>query len=308
MDETWQHTTVLLEQAVQALAIQPDQTYIDGTFGRGGHSRLILNALSTQGCLIAYDKDPQAVQAARHWNEPRLDIRHSGFSALSNLPPASVAGILLDLGVSSPQIDNPERGFSFRHDGPLDMRMDSSQGPSVHAWLSEASTENIAKVIHEFGEERFAKRIAQAIVARREAGQLPDSTLAMAALVAEVVKTREPGQHPATRTFQAFRIFINHELDELQQALQASLSVLETGGRLVVISFHSLEDRMVKQFMARHARQTYDRRTPFAPTVALPLRTLGKVKPSADEVRHNPRSRSAIMRVAERLAHAQEVA
>ncbi len=152
------------------------------------------------------------------------------------------------------------------------------------------------------------ERIAQAIVARREAGQLPDSTLAMAALVAEVVKTREPGQHPATRTFQAFRIFINHELDELQQALQASLSVLETGGRLVVISFHSLEDRMVKQFMTRHARQTYDRRTPFAPTVALPLRTLGKVKPSADEVRHNPRSRSAIMRVAERLAHAQEVA
>ena len=298
----------MLKEAVEALDVQAEATYVDTTFGRGGHAKRILEHLSPKGRLIAFDKDPQAVASAQALQDPRLQIHHQGFAALGLLPPRSVRGVLMDLGVSSPQIDNPARGFSFRHDGPLDMRMDSSQGPSVHAWLAEASTENIAKVIHEFGEERFAKRIAQAIVARREAGQLPDSTLAMAALVAEVVKTREPGQHPATRTFQAFRIFINHELDELQQALQASLSVLETGGRLVVISFHSLEDRMVKQFMTRHARQTYDRRTPFAPTVALPLRTLGKVKPSADEVRHNPRSRSAIMRVAERLAHAQEVA
>jgi 16S rRNA (cytosine1402-N4)-methyltransferase len=304
----WAHTTVMLKEAVEALDVQAEATYVDTTFGRGGHAKRILEHLSPKGRLIAFDKDPQAVASAQALQDPRLQIHHQGFAALGLLPPRSVRGVLMDLGVSSPQIDNPARGFSFRHDGPLDMRMDSSQGPSVHAWLAEASTENIAKVIHEFGEERFAKRIAQAIVARREAGQLPDSTLAMAALVAAVVKTREPGQHPATRTFQAFRMFINHELDELQQALQASLSVLETGGRLVVISFHSLEDRMVKQFMTRHARQTYDRRTPFAPTVALPLRMLGKVKPSSDEVRHNPRSRSAIMRVAERLAHAQEVA
>ena len=296
----------MLKEAVEALDVQAEATYVDTTFGRGGHARRILESLSPKGRLIAFDKDPQAVASALALNDPRLQIHHQGFAALAQLPPQSVRGVLMDLGVSSPQIDNPARGFSFRHDGPLDMRMDSSQGPSVHEWLSEATTEDIAKVIHEFGEERFAKRIAQAIVARRASRQLPDSTLALAGLVAEVVKTREPGQHPATRTFQAFRMFINHELDELQQALQASLSVLQSGGRLVVISFHSLEDRMVKQFMASHAKQTFDRRTPFAPIVAMPLRTLGKAKPSADEIRHNPRSRSAIMRVAERLAHAQE--
>jgi 16S rRNA (cytosine1402-N4)-methyltransferase len=265
-----------------------------------------LAQLSAQGQLIAFDKDPQAVASAQALNDPRLQIRHQGFAALSQLPPASVRGVLMDLGVSSPQIDNPERGFSFRNDGPLDMRMDSSRGQSVHEWLAEAKTEQIAQVIRELGEERFANGIAKAITAKRDAGQLPDTTLGMAALVAEVVKTREPGQNPATRTFQAFRIFINGELDELQQALDASLQVLEPGGRLVVISFHSLEDRMVKQFIAKHSREVYDRRTPFAVAPELPLRALGRQRPTAEEIKANPRSRSAIMRVAERLPLAQE--
>ena len=300
MDETWQHTTVLLEQAVQALAIQPDQTYIDGTFGRGGHSRLILNALSPQGRLIAYDKDPQAVQAARHWNEPRLDIRHSGFSALSNLPPASVAGILLDLGVSSPQIDNPERGFSFRHDGPLDMRMDNTRGPSVYQWLQGADQAQIAEVIRDYGEERFAAQIAKAIVARRQERGIPAGTAELAQLVAGAVKTREPGQDPATRTFQAFRIFINAELEELEQALEGALNILQPGGRLAVISFHSLEDRIVKQFIAQHSRDEVDRRAPWAAGKPLRLKALGRIRPEAQEIAQNPRSRSAILRVAER--------
>jgi 16S rRNA (cytosine1402-N4)-methyltransferase len=214
----------------------------------------------------------------------------------------------MDLGVSSPQIDNPQRGFSFRQDGPLDMRMDSSQGQSVYDWLAHAKTEQIAQVIRDLGEERFANGIAKAITAKREAGQLPDTTLGMASLVAEVVKTREPGQNPATRTFQAFRMYINSELDELQQALDASLQVLQPGGRLVVISFHSLEDRMVKQFITQHSREVYDRRTPFAAVPPLPLRALGRQRPSAEEVKANPRSRSAIMRVAERVSTTQELA
>ena len=302
----WAHTTVMLKEAVEALDVQAEATYVDTTFGRGGHAKRILAQLSAQGQLIAFDKDPQAVASAQALNDPRLQIRHQGFAALSQLPPASVRGVLMDLGVSSPQIDNPERGFSFRNDGPLDMRMDSSRGQSVHEWLAEAKTEQIAQVIRELGEERFANGIAKAITAKRDAGQLPDTTLGMASLVAEVVKTREPGQNPATRTFQAFRIFINGELDELQQALDASLQVLEPGGRLVVISFHSLEDRMVKQFIAKHSREVYDRRTPFAVAPDLPLRALGRQRPTAEEIKANPRSRSAIMRVAERLPLAQE--
>jgi len=302
----WAHTTVMLKEAVEALDVQAEATYVDTTFGRGGHAKRILAQLSAQGQLIAFDKDPQAVASAQALNDPRLQIRHQGFAALNQLPPASVRGVLMDLGVSSPQIDNPERGFSFRNDGPLDMRMDSSQGQSVHEWLLEAKTEQIAQVIRELGEERFANGIAKAITAKRDAGQLPDTTLGMAALVADVVKTREPGQNPATRTFQAFRIFINGELDELQQALDASLQVLEPGGRLVVISFHSLEDRMVKQFIAKHSREVYDRRTPFATAPDLPLRALGRQRPSDEEIKTNPRSRSAIMRVAERLPVAQE--
>jgi 16S rRNA (cytosine1402-N4)-methyltransferase len=298
VDPTWQHTTVLLSQAVQALDIQADQTYVDGTFGRGGHSRLILESMSARGRLIAFDKDPLAIQAARQWHDPRLEIRHSGFAALAELPVASVAGILLDLGVSSPQIDNPERGFSFRHDGPLDMRMDTTRGPTVRQWLEQADQAQIAEVIREYGEERFAAQIATALVACRQERGIPAGTTELARIVAGAVKTREPGQDPATRTFQAFRIHINTELEEIKQALEGALKILQPGGRLAVISFHSLEDRIVKQFIARHSREEVDRRAPWASGRPLLLQALGRVRPQADEVARNPRARSAIMRVA----------
>ena len=221
---------------------------------------------------------------------------------MAELPGASVAGVLMDLGVSSPQIDNPERGFSFRFDGPLDMRMDTTRGESVAQWLETAETNQIAEVIREYGEERFAGPIAKAIVARRQERGPISTTSELAQLVADTVKTREPGQNPATRTFQAFRIFINAELEELQQALEACLHVLEPGGRLAVISFHSLEDRIVKQFIAKHCADEYDRRAPFAAPKVMKLKALDRIKPSADEVSGNPRSRSAIMRVAQRTA------
>ena len=300
VDDTWHHTTVLLNEAVEALHIRADQTYVDGTFGRGGHSRLILSQLSSKGRLVAFDKDPEAVQAARALDDARLEIRHSGFSALGELPAASVAGILLDLGVSSPQIDNPERGFSFRHDGPLDMRMDSTRGMSVRQWLEQAEQGQIAEVIRDYGEERFAAHIAKAIVARRQERGVPAGTAELAQLVAGAVKTREPGQDPATRTFQAFRIFINAELEELEQALEGALKILQPGGRLAVIAFHSLEDRIVKQFIARHSREEVDRRAPWAAGKPLLLQSLGRIRPGADEVARNPRARSAILRVAER--------
>jgi 16S rRNA (cytosine1402-N4)-methyltransferase len=208
----------------------------------------------------------------------------------------------MDLGVSSPQIDTPERGFSFRFDGPLDMRMDTTRGMSVAQWLATAEVDKIAEVIRDYGEERFAGSIAKTIVARRQERGPISTTTELAQLVADTVKTREQGQNPATRTFQAFRIFINAELEELQQALEASLNVLQPGGRLVVISFHSLEDRIVKQFIAKHSRDEYDRRAPFAPPKIMRLKALDRVKPSAAEVKGNPRSRSAIMRVALRTA------
>ncbi|MDI9329753.1 MAG: 16S rRNA (cytosine(1402)-N(4))-methyltransferase RsmH [Alphaproteobacteria bacterium] len=300
MEETWQHTTVLLNQAVDALGIQADRTYIDGTFGRGGHSRLILNALSPQGRLIVFDKDAQAISVAQSWGDSRLEIRHSGFSAMGEWPASSVAGVLLDLGVSSPQIDNPERGFSFRHDGPLDMRMDTTRGRSVRQWLEQAEQAQIAEVIREYGEERFAAQIAKAIVARRQERGVPAGTAELAQLVAGAVKTREPGQDPATRTFQAFRIFINAELEELEQALEGALKILQPGGRLAVISFHSLEDRIVKQFIAKHSRAEVDRRAPWASGRPLLLQALGRMRPDAQEVARNPRSRSALLRIAQR--------
>ena len=300
---TCTHTTVLLQEAVDALVHDPQGNYIDGTFGRGGHSRAVLARLGPSGRLCAFDQDPQAVQSAQDLlPDPRFSIRHVPFSSLRDWPAASVSGVLLDIGVSSPQIDQAERGFSFRHDGPLDMRMDPTRGRSVHQWLVTASQEEIAGVIRDHGEERFAVQIAKAIVARREERGAPASTAELAQLVAGTVKTREPGQDPATRTFQAFRIHINAELEELQQALEASIHALQPGGRLVVISFHSLEDRIVKQFIARHSREVFDRRQPFAPAPALHLRALGRVRPSAAEVSANPRARSAIMRVAERTA------
>ena len=301
MDTPWQHTTVLLNEAVEALCIQPDKTYVDATFGRGGHSRLILSKLSAQGRLIAFDKDPDAIVQAAQIQDARFAIRHEGFCELGNLPAQSVAGVLMDLGVSSPQIDNPARGFSFRNDGPLDMRMDPTRGQSVREWLQEAELQQIAEVIRDYGEERFAVPIAKAIVARRQERGIPAGTLELAQLVAGAVKTREPGQDPATRTFQAFRIFINAELEELEQALKAALHVLEPGGRLAVISFHSLEDRIVKQFIAKHSREVFDRRAPFAPPKVMDLRALDRLKPSSEEVKANPRSRSAILRVAQRL-------
>ena len=300
---TCTHTTVLLQEAVDALVHDPQGSYLDATFGRGGHSRAILARLGPNARLCAFDQDPQAVQSAQDLlPDPRFSIRHVPFSSLRDWPAASLSGVLLDIGVSSPQIDQAERGFSFRHDGPLDMRMDPTRGRSVHQWLVTASQEEIAGVIRDHGEERFAVQIAKAIVARREERGAPASTAELAQLVAGTVKTREPGQDPATRTFQAFRIHINAELEELQQALEASIHALQPGGRLVVISFHSLEDRIVKQFIARHSREVFDRRQPFAPAPALHLKALGRVRPSAAEVSANPRARSAIMRVAERTA------
>ena len=301
MTSPWTHTPVMLHEALEALAIHKDDTYIDATFGRGGHAREILKNLSNLGRLIAFDRDPDAVKVAQEINDDRLKIHHSGFSAICELPPNTAAGVLLDLGVSSPQIDNPARGFSFRFDGPLDMRMDSTRGVSLADWLSKASVEEIAQVIREFGEERFANAIAKAIVARRDEKGLPSGTAELARLVGEQVRSREYGQDPATRTFQAFRIFINAELDELKAALEGALNVLKPGGRLAVISFHSLEDRIVKQFIARHSKEEYDRRTPFAAPKIMALKALERVRATPQEVKINPRSRSAILRVAEKL-------
>jgi 16S rRNA (cytosine1402-N4)-methyltransferase len=298
----------LLNEAVDALfgndsdpdSAQADGTYVDATFGRGGHSRLILSHLSPVGRLIAFDRDPEAVAQANAIADERFSIRHESFSHLADLAGASVDGVLMDLGVSSPQIDNPMRGFSFRFEGPLDMRMDTTRGESVAQWLETADTNQIAEVIRDYGEERFAGPIAKAIVARRQERGPISTTTELAQLVADAVKTREPGKDPATRTFQALRIFINAELEELQQALEACLHVLKPGGRLAVISFHSLEDRIVKQFIAQHARDVYDRRAPFAAPKVMKLKALDRIKPTADEVAANARSRSAIMRVAQR--------
>ncbi len=298
--DTWTHRTVLLNEAVQALHLNPDGHYIDATFGRGGHSRLILSQLSAQGRLTAFDKDLDAMAEAASIADARFAIRHESFSHMAQLPAGSAAGILMDLGVSSPQIDNAARGFSFRGNGPLDMRMDTTRGQSVAQWLADASIESMTEVIRDYGEERFAGQIAKAIDRRRQERGPLGSTAELAEVVAGAVKTREPGKDPATRTFQAFRIFINAELEELQQALSASLKVLQTGGRLVVISFHSLEDRIVKQFIAEHSREVFDRRAPFAAPKAMRLNALGRVKPSDAEVAENPRSRSAVMRLAER--------
>ena len=294
---------MLLKEAVEALlpgTASGAGTYVDATFGRGGHSRAILERLSEAGRLIAFDKDAEAVAEAARIEDARFSIRHQSFDHLGELPPRSVAGVLMDLGVSSPQIDNPVRGFSFRFDGPLDMRMDTTRGQSVAEWLATAEVQQMAEVIRDYGEERFAVQIAKAIAARRQERGPISTTAELAELVAGTVKTREPGQNPATRTFQALRIFINAELEELQQALEASLSVLQPQGRLAVISFHSLEDRIVKQFIARHSKEVYDRRAPFAAPKAMKLRALERIKPSDAEVHGNPRSRSAILRVAER--------
>jgi 16S rRNA (cytosine1402-N4)-methyltransferase len=302
------HTTVLLHEAVDALVTRADGLYVDGTYGRGGHSRLALERLGAAGRLIAIDRDLQAVAHAKAdaalAADARFEIEHAAFADLPALLAARgvevIDGLLLDLGVSSPQIDDPARGFSFRYTGPLDMRMDTTRGESAAAFLARADEREIAEVIRDYGEERFASAIAKAIVARRADGRALATTDELAALCARAVRTREAGQDPATRTFQALRIFVNAELAQLERALDAALALLRPGGRLAVISFHSLEDRIVKTFIARHAREVVDRRAPFAPAAALRLRALGRIKPSAEEVAMNPRSRSAILRVAER--------
>ena len=299
-----QHTSVLLTEAVQALVTQVAGTYVDGTFGRGGHARAVLAALSPAGRLVAFDKDPEAQAEAATLADARFAFVHASFAdmprQLQALGIGPVDGVLLDLGVSSPQIDNPARGFSFRFDAPLDMRMDTTRGETAADFLARADERQLAQVIRDYGEERFALQIAKALVARRQGGDPVRTTAELSALVARAVKTREAGQDPATRTFQALRIFVNAELEALEQGLNAALELLAPGGRLVVISFHSLEDRIVKTFIARESREEYDRRAPFAPPKALRLHALARVKPGPTEVATNPRARSALMRVAER--------
>jgi len=304
----WPHTPVLLHEAIDAIVGNPDGVYVDGTFGRGGHARALLARLSAHGRLIAFDKDPQAVRAAlegpERIDDPRFVIEHASFAAMRERLRArgfsALHGVLLDLGVSSPQIDDPSRGFSFRFDAPLDMRMDSSRGETAAQFLQRADEREIAEVIREYGEERFAVPIAKAIVARRQGGRPLGRTVELAEVVARAVKTREPGQDPATRTFQALRIFVNAELEDLQQGLSAAMELLVPQGRLVVISFHSLEDRIVKRFIARESKSEPDRRAPFAPPVPVRLRALARVRPGVAEIDANPRARSAVMRVAER--------
>jgi 16S rRNA (cytosine1402-N4)-methyltransferase len=303
------HTTVLLAEAVDAVLTAPDGIYLDGTFGRGGHSRALLGRLAPAGRLIAIDRDPDAVQAAAQneatrIDDPRFCICHARFAdmreVLAELGVSRLTGVLLDLGVSSPQIDNPARGFSFRFDGPLDMRMDPTRGESAADFLARADERLIAQVVRDYGEERFALPIAKALVARREGGNPVRTTTELSQVVARAVKTRAPGQDPATRTFQALRIFVNAELEELEQGLKATLELLQPGGRLAVISFHSLEDRIVKTFIARESKSAFDRRAPFAAPLPTRLSALGRFRPSEGELRANPRSRSAILRVAER--------
>jgi 16S rRNA (cytosine1402-N4)-methyltransferase len=281
------HTTVLLHEAVDALVTDVDGVYVDGTYGRGGHSRLLLSRLGRKGRLIAVDRDPQA-----SFGKLVPTLAAAGVT--------QVHGLLLDLGVSSPQIDDPARGFSFRFDGPLDMRMDTTRGESAAEFLARADVRHIAEVIRDYGEERFAIQVAKALVARRESGNPVRTTRELSDVVARAVKTREPGQDPATRTFQALRIFVNAELEELEQGLNAALQLLMPGGRLAVISFHSLEDRIVKTFIARESKSEVDRRAPFAEPRPTRLKALGRVKPGAAEIAANPRARSAVMRVAER--------
>jgi 16S rRNA (cytosine1402-N4)-methyltransferase len=309
MDEL-SHRPVLLDEVVQALRLRADGIYVDGTFGRGGHALAILERLGPHGRLLAFDRDPQAVQAAeeKFFGDTRFSIVRGPFSMMGQTMAArgwrgKIDGILLDLGVSSPQFDDPQRGFSFRHDGPLDMRMDPDSTPSAAQWLNHAEEQEIAAVIREYGEERFARRIAK-VICRERAVQPIETTLQLARIVAQAVPTREPGKDPATRTFQALRMHVNRELDELRAVLPCTVEALAPGGRLAVISFHSLEDRMVKHFLRDEAKG--DRFPPNLPIRRAQLnphlRLIGKaMHASAAEVERNPRARSAVLRVAERL-------
>jgi len=301
------HTTVLLDEAVEALEIKPDGIYVDGTFGRGGHSALILGRLGSKGKLIALDKDPAAVAVGGEWRDARFSMVHRSFAhmaeVLRELKVVQVDGILLDLGVSSPQLDEAARGFSFRFDAPLDMRMDTSGGMTAAQWLATADESLLTEVIRDYGEERFAKQIARAIVAARAIEPI-QTTRQLVELVGKTVHTREAGQNPATRTFQAIRIYINHELEELARVLPECVTHLKSGGRLVVISFHSLEDRIVKHYMREMAEgDKLPRNVPIRASEVPPgkLNLIGKaVRVSGAELQANPRARSAVMRVAER--------
>lgn len=306
------HQAVLLEEAIRALNIQPDGIYVDGTFGRGGHSRVILEHLGFAGQLLAMDRDPSAVSYGAAWQDKRFELLHARFSMLGEILAkqgiTSVQGILLDLGVSSPQLDERERGFSFKENGPLDMRMDPGTGMSAAQWLSQASADEIERVLRDYGEERYARIIARAIVTQRESQQI-DSTEKLSLLVARVVPHRERHKDPATRTFQALRILVNDEINELQAVLPVLVQTLAPRGRLVVISFHSLEDRLVKQFIRTQSQPPeIPRGLPVRESerVIPPLKKIGRsIRPTAQEVAHNPRARSAVMRVAERAEEAR---
>jgi 16S rRNA (cytosine1402-N4)-methyltransferase len=302
------HITVLLDEAVHALAVKPDGVYVDGTFGRGGHSRKILEKLGSHGRLIAFDRDLKAIESSKAINDPRFTMVHSHFAGmqvkLAEMGIFQVDGILLDLGISSPQIDEASRGFSFRYDAPLDMRMDQSSGQTAAEFIAATTEQQLAEVIKNYGEERFAKQIARAVIAERNDGRAITTTGQLAKVVAGAVTRFEPGQNPATRTFQALRIHVNQELEELTLAMPQCLALLAPQGRLAVISFHSLEDRIVKQFVRSQAnRDDLPANFPVR-AVDLPqpkLKSVGKsIKPSSKEVKCNPRSRSAVLRVAER--------
>jgi len=312
MSQTFSHTTVLLEEAVQELVTDREGFYIDGTFGRGGHSARILAELSEGGRLMAIDKDPEAISfaAERFADEPRFSIEHGSFAQLQSFVEqrglmGQVTGVLLDLGVSSPQLDDPERGFSFVNDGPLDMRMDTSRGESAADWINRADEQEIADVMYRYGEERFSRRMARAIVAERE--QAPITTTArLSKIITEANPRWEKGKNPATRAFQGIRIHINRELEDVEQCLDQALEVLAPGGKLVVISFHSLEDRIVKRFIRRHVKGD-EHLPPGVPVrdamMKRRLKSAGKaVKAGKDELNQNPRARSAVMRAAIKLA------
>jgi 16S rRNA (cytosine1402-N4)-methyltransferase len=306
-----EHIPVLAEEALGALALEPGGYYVDATFGRGGHTALLLQALGPEGRVLAIDRDPAAVAAgSRHFAaEMRLALVHASFADIGTLVPAhsggrACRGVLFDLGVSSPQLDDPARGFSFRADGPLDMRMDPTRGEPVSVWLARAGVDEIREVIATLGEERFARRVAQAIVTARRERPI-ERTRELAELVARAVRTREPGKHPATRTFQALRMHVNDELGQLERALSAAVNALALGGRLAVISFHSLEDRVVKRFMQRESQPDPAAASlPILPPQLTPrLKLVGrKLRPSKEEVVRNPRARSALLRVAEKAA------
>ena len=311
MGDEYNHHPVLLEEALEALNIEENGIYIDGTFGRGGHAREILNRLGQNGQLIAIDKDPEAIRNAREQfkTDPRFSIERGSFAMLEQLVDHrgllnKVSGLLLDLGVSSPQLDDPQRGFSFLKDGPLDMRMDPESGVSAEVWLATASEDEISRVLKTFGEERFHRRIARAITGTREESPI-QTTNQLADIVSRAIPRHEKHKHPATRAFQAIRIFINHELEDVSQCLQQALNVLAVGGRMVVISFHSLEDRIVKRFIRDQSRGK-----PFPPDLPVraeelqcKLKPVGKaIRAGKEEIARNPRARSAVMRVAERVA------